>query len=139
MSITLSGVNVWAVLVSAVASFMVGGLWYGVLFLKSWVTLHGITEEQGQALAKKQGRNFALFFVGDLVMATVISVLMVNLEIATAVQGALLGLVLWLGVAATLGGAKKAAEGKPLALYAIDTSHELTSLVVMGVILGAWR
>ncbi|MCZ6698022.1 MAG: DUF1761 domain-containing protein [Planctomycetota bacterium] len=139
MSIDFSHVNIWAVLVSAVATFMIGGLWYGLLFAKRWVELHGFNEQQVKQMAKKQTRNFGLFFAGDLIMATVISLLIGNLGIQGAGQGALLGVLLWLGIAATIGAAKNAATNKPLAAYVIDTSHELAGLAVMGAILGAWR
>lgn len=139
MSFDLSEINFWAVLVCAVATFMVGGLWYGLVFGKTWVTVHGFSDEQVASMAKKQGRTFAIFFATDLVMATVISLLAVNLGVASAVQGAVLGLLIWVGVSATTGAAKKAACGKSLAAYLLDTGHELAALVVMGVIIGAWR
>ncbi len=58
---------------------------------------------------------------------------------ASAVQGAVLGLLIWVGVSATSGAAKNAACDKPLSAYLIDCGHELAALVVMGVIIGAWR
>ena len=139
MSIDLNQVNIWAVVVSAVATFMIGGLWYGLLFSKRWVELHGFSEEEQKQMAKKQPRNFGLFFVGDLVMATVISVFVINLDIDCWMNGALLGFLLWLGIAATIGAAKNAACNKPLAAYLIDTSHEMVGLVAMGAIIGVWR
>lgn len=139
MSLDFGQINFWAVIVAAVASFGVGGLWYGMLFAKQWVRVHGFSEEQEQQMQKNQPRNFGLFFVVDLIMAAVMSLLVVNLGIDSAVEGAGLGLLLWLGFAATIGAAKNAATGKPLAAYLIDTGHELAGLVVIGLILGVWR
>ena len=139
MSIDPGQINYWAVLVAAVVMFMIGGLWYGLLFAKRWVEVHGFTDEQVQAMAKTQGRSFAIFFVSDLVMAVILSLFIINLDIQNAVQGAGLGFLMWLGIAATIGACKNAASNKPLAAYVIDTSHELAALVVMGMILGAWR
>ena len=97
------------------------------------------TEEDTAAMQKVQVRNFGIFFVGDLILGGVIALLVVNLGITSAVQGAVLGFVLWLGISATIGASKNAANNKPLAAYLIDTVHELVALVVMGAILGAWR
>ena len=46
----LPHVNYLAVLVSAIAIFILGGLWYSkALFAKTWIALMGITEEQMKA------------------------------------------------------------------------------------------
>lgn len=139
MSLNFGEINIWAVLVSAAATFMVGGLWYAALFAAAWAKANAFNEEELKAMAAKQGRNFGIFFVADLVMAVVISLLIINLGIDSWAGGASLGLGLWLGIAATIGGAKKAAYNKPLSVYLIDTSHELACLLVMGAILGGWR
>lgn len=139
MTFSVSEINLWAVLVCAVASFMVGGLWYGLIFAKAWPAVHGFSEDQLASMAKKQGRNFAIFFATDLVMATVISMLAVNLGVASAVQGAGLGLLLWVGITATTGAAKNAACDRSLSAYLMDCGHELAALLVMGLIIGAWR
>ncbi len=139
MTFSFPEINFWAVLVCAVASFMVGGVWYGLVFAKTWVSVHGFSEDQVASMAKKQGRNFAIFFATDLVMATVISMLAVNLGGASAVQGAALGLLIWVGVSATTVAAKNAACNKSLSAYLIDCGHELAALLVMGAIIGAWR
>lgn len=65
--------------------------------------------------------------------------LAVNLGVASAVQGAALGLLIWVGVSATTGAAKNAACNKSLSAYLIDCGHELAALLAMGAIIGAWR
>ncbi len=139
MSFDFAEINYWAVLVSAVATFMVGGLWYGLLFAKKWVAVHGFSEDQVAAMQKKQGRNFGIFFVGDLIMGVIVSLLVINLDVTTAAGGAGLAFFVWLGISATTGAAKNAAYNKSLVAYAIDTCHELVALVVMGLIIGGWR
>ncbi len=139
MSFDFAALNVWAVLVSAIATFMIGGVWYGLLFAQKWVAVHGFSDDEVAAMQKSQARNFGIFIAGDLVMAVVVSLFVVNLDITSVAHGALLGLCLWVGVRATIGAAKNAAYNKPLAAFAIDTSHELACLLVMGAILGGWR
>ena len=132
-------VNWLAVLVCAVVAFVIGGIWYGAVFAKAWASLNGHDEVALAAMGKQTGRNFATFFVGDLVMATVLAVLMANSPVASAGQGALLGVLCWLGMAATIGLSKTFANGKPVGVWLLDTGHELVGLATMGAILGAWR
>ena len=64
--------NIWAVLLAAVASFMLGGLWYSpLLFGKAWQRETGLTDEQ---LAKGNmglifGRAFVLCLIAAFVFA----------------------------------------------------------------------
>ncbi len=139
MSLSLAAINWWAVLVAAVAGFMVGGVWYGALAAKAWVRVHGFSADTIERMRKLQARNFSLFFVLDIVMALVLALLTGAAEATSAGQGALLGALLWAGVAAPIAAAKDAACVRPFQAWAIDTGHELALLVVMGAILGAWR
>lgn len=139
MTIDFSQINVWAVLVAAVAAFMIGGVWYGALFAKPWVVLNGHTEAAVAEMQKKQGRNLAIFFVSELVMAVVMAVLVANLGISTALAGLTLGLLLWVGERVTIGISRNVANNKPLGAFLIDTGYELATLTAMGVIIGAWR
>lgn len=139
MTFDFGAINYWAVLVAAVASFAVGGVWYTVLFGQAWVRLQNFSAEQLAQMQKDQPRSFAIFIAGDLVMAAFMSLLIINLNISSALGAALLGATIWLGFSATLGAAKHAAHARPLKIYLINTGHELVCLVVMGLILGAWR
>lgn len=132
-------IPVWAVIIAAVTSFIIGGIWYGVLFAKSWASLNGHDEEALKKMAESQGRNLAVFFVCDIVMALVLSLLAVNLGVVSAGQGAFLGAMLWLGISATIRLSKNTANGKPIGAYLIDASHEFASLVTIGLIVGAWQ
>jgi hypothetical protein len=139
MSIDLSQINVWAVLVAAIAAFLVGGVWYGALFAKPWVVLNKHSEQAVAEMQKKQGRNLAVFFVAELVIAAMLAVLVANLGIATALGGLALGLLLWLGDRATIGLSRNVANDKPTGAFLIDTGYDLASVTVMSVIIGAWR
>ncbi len=140
MDLSLSYINIWAVIVSAVAAFVVGGLWYTALFGKAWVRLHAFDEGQLKGMEKTQARTFGVFFVCDLVTAVVLSLLIANLVgEPSALSGMVVAIVLWLGLGATDAAAHNAAHRKPLPAYLIDTTHHLAYLVVMGAIIGGWR
>ena len=36
--------NIWAILVAAISAFVVGGLWYSVLFGTAWKKANGFTD-----------------------------------------------------------------------------------------------
>ncbi|MGB4971685.1 MAG: DUF1761 domain-containing protein, partial [Cyclobacteriaceae bacterium] len=42
----MEGLNYWAILVSALSTFLIGGLWYSpAVFGKAWMKENGLTEE----------------------------------------------------------------------------------------------
>src|SRR5439155_1112369 len=66
-----ANVNILAVIVAAVATFVLGAVWYSpVLFAKQWMQAHGYTPEQLEAM-KRRGvaRAYAVSALCYLVMA----------------------------------------------------------------------
>ena len=58
--LTFEGLNLWALLLSAVVGFVLGGLWLGALFRKQWITAHGFTTDDVERLGKSPGKTFAV-------------------------------------------------------------------------------
>jgi hypothetical protein len=130
-------VNYLAVGVAALATIIIGALWYSpLLFGKLWVKAHGYSQEQAQQMA---GRGFLVSLVCYVVMAFVLAVLASYAGVSTVLQGAMLGLLVWIGFLATLGLTAHMFSEKPLSIYLIDAGYQLTYAMVMGVILAAWR
>jgi uncharacterized protein DUF1761 len=138
--IDLGSINYLAVLVAGAATFLLGGLWYTVLFGKLWQRLHGYSEEKLKELQAKMSPP--LFFGGMivcyLVLAFVVAVLITTFKVDSIYDGAVLGALLWL-VAAAIGMTGHLASGKRFGIFLIDTSFQLIYLVMMGALLGAWR
>lgn len=139
MNIDFSTINWLAVGVAIVAAFLIGGLWYGVIFGKAWVKLHKYSDEDVKAMAKTQARSFAIFIIMDFIGAVVLSLFVANLEIATVAGGLLLGFLLWLGFVMVDEAKQNAAHRKSLPAFAIDASYSLVTLLAMGAIIGAWH
>lgn len=136
----LSSIHFLPIVVSAVAVFLIGGLWYSpVLFARQWVKAHGYTEEQIQAMRVSSGRAYAVSFVCYLVMAVAMSILIHRIDITLPIGGLKLGAVIGLGFAATIGLTGNMFSQKPVAAWLIDTGYQIVYLMVMGVILVAWR
>ena len=70
-------VNYIAVVVAAVAIFILGGLWYSpVLFAKRWVKLIGKTEEEMKASSAPAPLMFLAAFVCGFLVSLVLAVLL---------------------------------------------------------------
>ena len=133
-------INLLAVLVAAIATFVLGGLWYSpLLFGKVWVRAHGYTPEKMEAMRAGVGRSYAVSFLCYLVMATVMALLIGATDTVTALGGVRLGAVCWLGFAATIGLTANLFSDKPLATYLLDAGYQLVYLTVMAAILASWR
>ncbi|OGE76003.1 MAG: hypothetical protein A3C85_00515 [Candidatus Doudnabacteria bacterium RIFCSPHIGHO2_02_FULL_48_21] len=67
-------INYLAVIAGAVSNMVIGFLWYGTLFGKQWMALSGINPQNIDAARYKgMGKNYALAFVGALVMSYALS------------------------------------------------------------------
>ena len=137
----LPHVNYLAVLVSAVAIFVLGGLWYSkALFANKWIALMGITEEQMKA--KPSAPMPVLLvqaFVCSLVISWIMAIIINHFPPYYALHGVKTGAVCWLGFAAATSYATAVFSMQPKALWLINTGYNLVSFVMAGAILGAWR
>lgn len=137
-------INYWAVLVAAVASMIIGFIWYGPLFGKQWVALSGMTPEKIEA-AKKTGmsKTYALAFVGSLVMAYVLAHALVFASAYLKVEGPQAGLTAgfwnWLGFIAPVTLGSVLWEGKSWKLWLLNNGHYLLALLAMGAVLAVWK
>ncbi|MBM3257159.1 MAG: DUF1761 domain-containing protein [Candidatus Liptonbacteria bacterium] len=133
-------INFWAVLLAAVANMIVGSLWYGPIFGKTWMGLTGMSTEQlDSAKAKGMGKTYALAFVGALVMGYVFARIIAMAGVGTTAGGAELGFWAWLGFVASVMLGEVLWEGKSSKLWFLESGYYLVVLLVMGAILGGWR
>jgi surface polysaccharide O-acyltransferase-like enzyme len=129
-------INYLAVVVSAVVYWLVGGLWYGLLFGPRWMALENLTAEQGKSM------NAALLYIITFVLNLLIAYVLANLcswrNANTAARGAAIGLLLWIGFIGPVTYTTYMYEMRPVELFAINECYPLAGLVLMGIILGAW-
>ena len=131
------GINLWAVLVAALANFLIGGLWYSpALMGKSWRRANGFTADD-----LKKGSPAVIFgvsFVFCLMMSA-------NLAAFLNDPSTTLGFAVAAGVAAgfgwaTLGmGVIALFERRPWSYILVNGGYLTISFAAMGAILGAWR
>lgn len=134
-------INWLAVLVAALATFFLGGVWYMALFGKRWQRLNGYSDEKIKQMQKARPPHvfFGVMIFSYLLMAAGMAIVFAWAGVTTAGHGAMAGFVVWFAVAAAIGLTHWVANDKPLGVYVIDLSYQLVFLVMTGVILGAWR
>jgi hypothetical protein len=136
----MPAVNYLAILVSAVAVFAIGMVWYSpALFARQWMAANGHTAETMNAMKPRMAKIYGLSFVCYLVMGFVMAILARRLGIEYWTGGVKLGGAAWLGFAATLGLTANLFSEKPLAAWLIDAGYQLVFMVAMGVIIAVWR
>ena len=130
-------VNFVAVILAAVASMILGFLWYSdVLFGKQWRHLMGWTHESMEH-AKKKGmtRVYVWGFIFELVTAYVLAHFLILAEVANV--GGLKALVFWawLGFMLPVLAGSVLWENKSLKLLVINALYRLLALFVMGAVI----
>jgi hypothetical protein len=138
---SFAGINYWAVLVAAVAGWVLGAAWYMAL-AKPWMAAHGWKSEADMLgpSGKTSPLPFIISFVAELIMAWVLAGVMFHVgKGAFTIKGGLISAFLvWLGFVLTTISVNYGFSKKPPALIAIDAGHWLAVLLLMGIILGAW-
>jgi hypothetical protein len=124
-----------AILVAAFVPMVLGALWYSpMLFARPWMRAVGRTPEEisGASL------GYAISAIGAVVTSYVLARIVRWAEVDDLLNGALVGLLVWLGFVATVLAVNTWFGGRPRALWAIDAGYQLVALLIMGAIHGAW-
>ena len=127
----MEGINVWAVLVAAASAFLLGGLWYGPLFLKVWQRENGGPVQSGHPV-KVFGGAFVLSLVAAAVFAAFLGPDPATLFATSA--GFAAGLC-W--VAASFGINYLFAQ-RSLKLWLVDGGYHTLQFTLYGLVLGVW-
>jgi hypothetical protein len=131
-----SKLNYFAIVVSAVSAFALGGLWYSpAVFGVAWMRENGFTKEslQGGNMMKIFGVSFILALVASINLAMFLG------PSADLAFGAFAGFAAGLGWVATQIGTHYLFERKSFTLFLINAGYSTVSLTIMGLILGAWH
>ncbi len=134
-------VNYLAVMLSAIASMVIGFIWYSpLLFAKPWMKLMGYTSNSLKEAQKKMGTNYFLSFVLTLVSAYVLSHVTFLSQYFFKYDKLSTGLIsafwMWLGFVMPIQMSDFLFGGKKFKLFAINTGYQLASMIAMGLIIG---
>jgi hypothetical protein len=137
-------VNYWAILVAAIVNIVLGFLWYGPFFGKSWQAMMGFTQES-MAAQKAKGMmtsSMVIMMIGSLLMAYVLAHSLIFAATYTKTTGIAAGLMVavwtWLGFIAPVSIGTVIWEGKPWKLWIINAVYYIVGLALMGIILALW-
>ncbi|PIR61781.1 MAG: hypothetical protein COY81_04740 [Candidatus Pacebacteria bacterium CG_4_10_14_0_8_um_filter_43_12] len=127
-------VNFLAVLLAAVASMALGFAWYSPYVLgKPWMRLMSLSEKSLKEAQKKMGVLYSYSFIGAIIQAAAITVVLKMAYIPTFEDALLVSGLLWLGFIGVTQFTDAIFSGKKFLphLLAINTSYQLVSILLM--------
>ena len=134
-------INYWAILVSTVASMVIGSIWYGPLFGKKFIHEMGMdkwTPEHQEKMRKTMTKSYALQFIASLVMFFVLA-WYIGLSGHTGVLGGLNNAFwLWIGFVVPLA-LGNALWGGKMSIFWLSIGNMFVAILVAGAIIGGWR
>ncbi|MDE2836867.1 MAG: DUF1761 domain-containing protein [Chloroflexota bacterium] len=136
MSIDLGDLNWLAVVVAAVAAYVLGAVYYMAL-AKPWMAAAKLTREQIEGSDNKTA--YGLAALASVIGAVVLAILVQATGAAGAVEGLLVGLVVGVIVVGVGQVPNYAFQYRGAKLFVIDAGYPLLQMLLGGAILGAWQ
>ncbi len=137
-----TNLNFWAILVSGLVYWILGGIWYAAVFSKSWQEALGFNNlnEAGKAKLQKEFPKALLAHFGSglltsFILAKIVSALGAN----SFMDGLLYGALMWLAFAFTIHLNSLMFEKRPPAVFYLNNGFFLIAFAVLGGILTVWR
>ena len=134
----MADLNLFAVVVAALGSFLLGGLWYSpVLFGKLWMKEAGYDESQ----QGHPGKVFGFAFLFSLVAAWAVARVCtdwfgVDFGLHEALHVALMG---GIGMVAACFGVNYQFAQNSFKLWLIDSGYHVAQFCVFALVLGLWK
>lgn len=133
-------INYLAVLVAGITAMVLGGIWYGPMFGKTWVKLIGFTEkDMEKAREQSMAWRYISNFLATLVTAYVFNHFLYYSSSTTIEEGLITALWTWLGFIAAVSLVSVIWEGRAFKLYLINIAYYLVSFMLMAAILVSWK
>lgn len=133
-------INWLAVLLADISSMVIGAIWYAKpVFGRRWMRLTGLTDESmrtGAALPLII--TFVVSFFTAAVLAGSAAIAQHFYEGNFFLNAVLTAVILWIGFTASRLITHDLFDRRPSSLTTLNLAHELVTVVVMGVIIGAF-
>ena len=125
--------NPWAVLLAAVSSFLLGGLWYSpLLFGRIWNAENGAPTQSGHP-----AKVFGISFVFSVIAAAAFAAWLGS---SPSLESALkAGVLVGFGFVAASFGINYQFAQRSFKLWLIDGGYHTTQFVLFGLVFGLWH
>jgi hypothetical protein len=137
------GINYLAIVIAAILAMVIGAIWYGPLFGKTWLKVIGadINDlEQRKKMQKSAGPLYAVQFILTLFQVLVLAHLIAD---TTTVNGLERSLWIWAAFVMPViaGTAMWNNDSKKIswARFLIQSGYQLTIFIVFGLLLTYWK
>jgi hypothetical protein len=124
------------VVIAAVIEWLLGALWYGLVFRKSWLTLIGFSETNKP---KNGAFGMVASFIACLLLTFVMGHVVGWAGAMTFTSGAKLGIVCWLGFMAPPLFTQHIFENRRVNLFAINAAYWLLVMAIAGGLTAAFH
>ncbi len=128
-------INWLAVLVCVILGQVIPFAWY-TIFNDAWMNLSGVTMEQANS---SDTTPYIVSMMVSLIQVFVMASLFKRMKVESWQDGAIIGLAIGGGIAATEIITQTLFLMKPLGLGLINGGHVAVAFVAIGALLGAWR
>lgn len=134
LATAFANINWWSVLVAAISTFLVGGIWYGPIFGPAWMSEFGYSEEdlKNRSIPRTFGLSLLLAFFAAFILE-----MFIGAE-AGLMFGMMAGFLAGIGWVASFLGILYLFEMRSIKAFAINGGYCVISLTLMGLILGVW-
>ncbi len=132
-------INIWAVLVAALAYMVIGMVWYSpLLFGNAWLKLMNKTPKEVKKMRKGATKALIFSIIIALVLSYALAQFLNFISAGAFWDGIVVAFWLWLGFIVTTQLNSVLYEQKSFKIYLINIGCLLVSVVVMALIQVAW-
>lgn len=132
-------INWIAIVVCTILMQIIPMIWYGQIFRQSWMSLNNLTDEFVMSHQDGAIPAYICGFVGALIGVYMLARLFVNLNVTSAMRGALLGLSIGFAFTIMPLMSVNLFSYHPYALSWINGGQFTLGYTVSGIILALWR
>ena len=131
--------NHLALLVSALVQWILGAVWYSLLFAKPWIALTGHKKSERGERPKGAVLAMVSSFVVSLILSFVLAHVILWSGTTDLLFGSFIGFICWLGFIAGPLCAQHLYEQRSFKLFAINAGYWLVALLISGALLSVWQ